>query len=49
LILLDDIFSELDGHNRKMVVDLIGKYQTILTTTEEELPILKIKGKTVKL
>lgn len=49
LILLDDIFSELDGHNRKMVVDLIGKYQTILTTTEEELPILKIKGKAIKL
>lgn len=49
LILLDDIFSELDGHNRKMVVELIGKYQTILTTTEEELPVLKIKGKVIKL
>jgi len=49
LILLDDIFSELDGNNRKMVVDLIGKYQTVLTTTEEELPKLKIKGKAIKL
>ena len=49
LILLDDIFSELDGHNRKMVVDLIEKYQTILTTTEEELPKLRVNGGVIKI
>src|SRR3989344_3510158 len=36
LILLDDIFSELDDSNKKIVIDLIGKYQTIISTTEEE-------------
>ena len=49
LILLDDIFSELDDHNRKMVVNLIGKYQTILTTTEEELPKLRVNGGVIKI
>lgn len=34
LLLLDDIFSELDHKNRKLVTSLIGKYQTIATTTE---------------
>lgn len=37
LLLLDDVFSELDTHNKKRVMGLIDKYQTVLTTTEEEL------------
>ncbi len=37
LLLLDDVFSELDTANKKRVMGLIDKYQTILTTTEEEL------------
>jgi len=37
LLLLDDVFSELDIANKKRVMSLIDKYQTILTTTEEEL------------
>lgn len=36
IILLDDVFSEFDSQNKKMILELIKKYQTILTTTEEE-------------
>lgn len=42
ILLLDDIFSELDLKNKKLVFHLIKKYQTVLTTTEEEL--LDISG-----
>lgn len=37
LLLLDDIFSELDIKNRTHVIELIKKYQTLLTTTEKEV------------
>lgn len=37
ILLLDDIFSELDTKNKKLVINLIKKYQTIITTTEPEL------------
>ncbi|OGK47847.1 hypothetical protein A2963_03270 [Candidatus Roizmanbacteria bacterium RIFCSPLOWO2_01_FULL_40_13] len=37
LLLLDDIFSELDLRNKKLVIDLVKKYQTIVTTTEIKL------------
>jgi DNA replication and repair protein RecF len=37
VLLLDDVFSELDMQNKKRVMDLITQYQTILTTTEREL------------
>lgn len=37
VLLLDDVFSELDEHNKKRVMNLITEYQTILTTTEQEL------------
>ncbi len=40
LLLLDDIFSELDEHNRELVMSLIREYQTIATTTEEEVQTL---------
>lgn len=36
-LLLDDVFSELDIKNKKVILNLIGEYQTILTTTEKEL------------
>ena len=35
ILLLDDIFSELDEEHRELVVDLIGKQQTILTSADE--------------
>lgn len=37
ILLLDDIFSELDTANKKLVVEIVKQYQTILTTTEEEI------------
>ncbi len=35
LLLLDDIFSELDDTHRALVIDLIGRQQTILTSADE--------------
>lgn len=37
ILLFDDIFSELDLHNRGLVLKLVKKYQTVLTTTEKEM------------
>lgn len=37
LLLLDDIFSELDAKNKKLTLELASEYQSLLTTTEEEL------------
>jgi len=34
ILLLDDIFSELDQEHRELVLDVIGKQQTIITTTD---------------
>ena len=36
LLLLDDIFSELDEHSEGIVLELIGKYQTVLTTANAD-------------
>lgn len=36
LLLLDDIFSELDNEHIADVLDIVGKQQTILTTTHQE-------------
>ncbi len=37
VLLFDDIFSELDSKNKKLVIDLVKQYQTIATTTEKEI------------
>jgi DNA replication and repair protein RecF len=37
ILLLDDIFSELDEQHREFVLGIIGKQQTIITTAEEEV------------
>jgi len=37
IILLDDIFSELDESNKKIIFSLIKNYQTIATTAEKEI------------
>ncbi|MFH0749782.1 MAG: DNA replication and repair protein RecF [Candidatus Gottesmanbacteria bacterium] len=37
LLLLDDIFSELDADSRHLVLDVITKQQTIITSAEEEV------------
>lgn len=36
LLLLDDIFSELDEGHIKLVMDMVTRQQTIITTTHEE-------------
>ena len=35
ILLLDDIFSELDHNNQKLIFNLIGNYQTVVTSTEK--------------
>jgi DNA replication and repair protein RecF len=37
ILLLDDIFSELDKDHRKLVLDVIGKQQTVVTSAEQEV------------
>lgn len=49
ILLLDDIFSELDTHNRTLVMGVIGEYQTIATTTEEEVKDLSEKPEIIRL
>ncbi len=40
ILLFDDIFSELDSKNKKLVLSLVEKYQTVSTTTDREIPAL---------
>ncbi|MCL4363975.1 DNA replication and repair protein RecF [Patescibacteria group bacterium] len=47
VILLDDIFSELDENNQKIIFPLIGSYQIVATTTEKRLVDLIKMKKTV--
>ena len=45
LLLLDDIFSELDEDHIKLILGTLGNSQTIITTTHEEFIPAKIKSK----
>jgi DNA replication and repair protein RecF len=45
LLLLDDIFSELDSSHIELIWDIVGRQQTILTTTHEEFVPGEIKKK----
>jgi DNA replication and repair protein RecF len=47
VLLLDDVFSELDTKNKKVILDLVKEYQTVITTTEDELLNLPEVEKTV--
>lgn len=50
ILLLDDIFSELDIKNSKIVMDLVQKYQTVLTTTEKEIiELIDVEKEVIKL
>lgn len=45
VLLLDDIFSELDEGHINLVLDMVGTQQTIMTTTHEEfIPKRLLKG-----
>jgi DNA replication and repair protein RecF len=37
ILLLDDVFSELDGKRRHALTDYLQKYQTFITTTDADL------------
>jgi DNA replication and repair protein RecF len=37
LILLDDVFSELDGSRRRTLTKYLKNYQTIITTTDADI------------
>ncbi|MDH7476700.1 MAG: DNA replication and repair protein RecF [Microgenomates group bacterium] len=37
IILLDDIFSEFDINNKILIIDLIKKYQSVVTSTDVDL------------
>lgn len=39
LLLLDDVFSELDTSRRKALTDHLSKYQTFLTTTDADVVV----------
>ncbi len=45
ILLLDDIFSELDENHRQIVINICQKYQTIFTSTEKiNLPTAQIEN-----
>lgn len=39
LLLMDDVFSELDGSRRKALTDVIKGYQTFITTTDADVVV----------
>ncbi len=47
LLLLDDIFSELDEEHIELVTEMIDKQQSIVTTTHKEFISSKFKGSSV--
>ena len=50
ILLFDDVFSEFDYKNKKLVINLFKKYQTIATTTDIEiLQLAEIPKSIIKL
>lgn len=39
MLLLDDVFSELDGARRKALTEIISGYQTFITTTDADIVV----------
>ncbi|MDB5170370.1 MAG: replication and repair protein RecF, partial [Candidatus Saccharibacteria bacterium] len=39
MLLLDDVFSELDGKRRHALTDYLAPYQTFITTTDADLAV----------
>lgn len=46
LLLLDDVFSELDGRRRHALTDYLAPYQTFITTTDADLATKHFTNKT---
>ncbi|MGH7158314.1 MAG: DNA replication/repair protein RecF [Candidatus Saccharimonadales bacterium] len=47
LLLLDDVFSELDSNRRAALTRLVTRYQTIITTTNDDLVAPQLKTSSV--
>ena len=47
LLLLDDVFSELDGHRRHALTRYLQHYQTFLTTTDADVVVKHFSGSTI--
>jgi DNA replication and repair protein RecF len=45
ILLLDDIFSELDEGHIKLILEMMGLQQTIITTTHKEFIPSKVLNK----
>jgi DNA replication and repair protein RecF len=49
ILLLDDIFSELDDLNKKAILNLVGNQQTIITSVYEMGEIEKLEAKIINI
>lgn len=49
LLLLDDIFSEFDPAHQQIIYALLPHYQTVITSTEDHLPVLQSESEVVKI
>lgn len=49
VLLLDDIFSELDPEHRQLVADICHKFQTIFTSAEERVTEILLGSRVVRL
>jgi DNA replication and repair protein RecF len=47
LLLLDDVFSELDGARRRALTDFLQTYQTFLTTTDADVVVKHFTDSTI--
>lgn len=47
LLLLDDVFSELDGTRRRALTEYLQQYQTFLTTTDADLVVKHFTTSTI--
>ncbi len=45
ILLLDDVFSELDGARRRALTSLLKDYQTIITTTDADIVVRHFSNK----
>lgn len=45
IILLDDVFSELDGARRRTLTTFLNNYQTFITTTDADIVVHHFMGK----
>jgi DNA replication and repair protein RecF len=47
LLLLDDVFSELDGARRRALTGFLQRYQTFLTTTDADVVVKHFTDSTI--